>query len=140
SWNPDEKSSGNLNFTHLRGRRFISGLRSMLLNLSARAHQRPAVFGSPQTTRTRVASQTGRRLPVGPSPVARHSEKRSLARHQPTSTNGGAMRALTYQGKRHVSVDEVPDPQLREPTDAIIRVTSAAICGSDLHLYELFGP
>jgi threonine dehydrogenase-like Zn-dependent dehydrogenase len=50
------------------------------------------------------------------------------------------MRAVTYQGKRHVSVDEVDDPQLREPTDAIIRVTSAAICGSDLHLYELFGP
>jgi len=50
------------------------------------------------------------------------------------------MRALTYQGKRQVSVDEVADPQLREPTDAIIRVTSAAICGSDLHLYELFGP
>lgn len=50
------------------------------------------------------------------------------------------MKAVTYQGKRHVSVEEVADPQLREPTDAIIRVTSAAICGSDLHLYELFGP
>ncbi|WP_306231577.1 zinc-dependent alcohol dehydrogenase [Agrococcus beijingensis] len=50
------------------------------------------------------------------------------------------MRALTWQGKRKVSVEEVPDPVLQEPTDAIIRVTSTAICGSDLHLYELFAP
>jgi threonine dehydrogenase-like Zn-dependent dehydrogenase len=50
------------------------------------------------------------------------------------------MRALTWQGKRKVSVDEVPDPRIQEPTDAVIRVTSTAICGSDLHLYELFGP
>jgi threonine dehydrogenase-like Zn-dependent dehydrogenase len=50
------------------------------------------------------------------------------------------MKALTYQGKRSVSVEEVPDPEIIEATDAIIRVTSAAICGSDLHLYELFGP
>ncbi|HXH33558.1 MAG TPA: alcohol dehydrogenase catalytic domain-containing protein [Plantibacter sp.] len=50
------------------------------------------------------------------------------------------MRALTYQGRRSVSVETVPDPTIIEPTDAIIRVTSAAICGSDLHLYELFGP
>ena len=50
------------------------------------------------------------------------------------------MRALTYQGRRSVSVETVPDPAITAPTDAIIRVTSAAICGSDLHLYELFGP
>ncbi|MGG7466157.1 alcohol dehydrogenase catalytic domain-containing protein [Plantibacter sp. YIM 135347] len=50
------------------------------------------------------------------------------------------MRALTWQGKRTVAVETVPDPRIIEPTDAIIRVTSAAICGSDLHLYELFGP
>lgn len=50
------------------------------------------------------------------------------------------MRAITWQGKRHVSIDTVPDPVIQEPTDAIIRVTSTAICGSDLHLYELFGP
>ncbi|MCU1570629.1 MAG: threonine dehydrogenase [Naasia sp.] len=50
------------------------------------------------------------------------------------------MRALTWQGKRSVSVEEVPDPGIQEPTDAIIRITSTAICGSDLHLYELFGP
>ncbi|HMH58310.1 MAG TPA: alcohol dehydrogenase catalytic domain-containing protein [Galbitalea sp.] len=50
------------------------------------------------------------------------------------------MRALTYQGKRSVSVETVPDPAILEPTDAIVRITSTAICGSDLHLYELFGP
>jgi threonine dehydrogenase-like Zn-dependent dehydrogenase len=50
------------------------------------------------------------------------------------------MKALTYQGKRSVSVETVPDPTILEPTDAIVRITSSAICGSDLHLYELFGP
>lgn len=48
------------------------------------------------------------------------------------------MKALTYQSVTNVSVEEVPDPRIVEPTDAIIRVTSAAICGSDLHLYDVF--
>lgn len=50
------------------------------------------------------------------------------------------MKALIWQGKRNVSVADVPDPVIQEPTDAIVRITSTAICGSDLHLYELFGP
>ncbi|HYN30912.1 MAG TPA: zinc-dependent alcohol dehydrogenase [Dermatophilaceae bacterium] len=50
------------------------------------------------------------------------------------------MKALAWHGKRDVRVEEVPDPVLREPTDAIIKVTSSAICGSDLHLYEVLGP
>jgi hypothetical protein len=50
------------------------------------------------------------------------------------------MRAVTWQGKRTVSVEEVPNPTLLEPTDAIIKVTSTAICGSDLHLYEVMAP
>ena len=50
------------------------------------------------------------------------------------------MRAVTWQGKRDVRVDNVPDPTIQHPTDAIIRVTSTAICGSDLHLYEVLGP
>jgi len=50
------------------------------------------------------------------------------------------MRALTWQGKRSVSVETVPDPQIQEPTDAIIKVTSSALCGSDLHLYEILAP
>jgi threonine dehydrogenase-like Zn-dependent dehydrogenase len=50
------------------------------------------------------------------------------------------MRAVTWHGKRDVRVEEVPDPRIEEPTDAIIRVTSSGICGSDLHLYEVLGP
>jgi len=50
------------------------------------------------------------------------------------------MKALTWQGRRKVSVEDVPDPTIEHPTDAIVEVTSTAICGSDLHLYELFGP
>ncbi len=50
------------------------------------------------------------------------------------------MKALTWQGKRDVRVETVPDPTIQESTDAIVRITATAICGSDLHLYELFGP
>jgi threonine dehydrogenase-like Zn-dependent dehydrogenase len=50
------------------------------------------------------------------------------------------MKAVTWHGRRDVRVDEVPDPQIQDRTDAIVRITSTAICGSDLHLYELFGP
>jgi threonine dehydrogenase-like Zn-dependent dehydrogenase len=46
------------------------------------------------------------------------------------------MRALTWHGKHDVRVDTVPDPEIVNPRDAIIRVTSTAICGSDLHLYD----
>jgi threonine dehydrogenase-like Zn-dependent dehydrogenase len=50
------------------------------------------------------------------------------------------MKALTWHGRRDVRVENVPDPSIEEPTDAIVRVTSSAICGSDLHLYEVMGP
>ena len=50
------------------------------------------------------------------------------------------MRAVTWHGKRDVRVEEVPDPVIQEPTDAIIQVTTTNICGSDLHLYEVLGP
>jgi len=50
------------------------------------------------------------------------------------------VKALTWHGRHDVRVDEVPDPRIEEPTDAIIKVTSSAICGSDLHLYEPLGP
>jgi threonine dehydrogenase-like Zn-dependent dehydrogenase len=50
------------------------------------------------------------------------------------------MRAVTWHGKRDVRVDSVPDPTIEQPTDAIVRVTSSGICGSDLHLYEVMGP
>jgi threonine dehydrogenase-like Zn-dependent dehydrogenase len=50
------------------------------------------------------------------------------------------MKAVTYHGKRDVRVDTVPDPTIEQPTDAIVRITSSGICGSDLHLYEVLGP
>ena len=50
------------------------------------------------------------------------------------------MKAVAWHGKRDVRVDNVPDPTIQEPTDAIIRITTTAICGSDLHLYEVLTP
>jgi threonine dehydrogenase-like Zn-dependent dehydrogenase len=49
------------------------------------------------------------------------------------------MRAVAWHGKRDVRVDTVPDPKIEAPTDAIVKITSTAICGSDLHLYEVLG-
>ncbi|MGV9452012.1 zinc-dependent alcohol dehydrogenase [Streptomyces sp. NPDC003635] len=50
------------------------------------------------------------------------------------------MKAVTWQGKRDVRVENVPDPTIQEPTDAVIRITSTGLCGSDLHLYEVLTP
>ena len=50
------------------------------------------------------------------------------------------MKALTFHGQRDVRIDDVPDPKIEEPTDAIVKITSTAICGSDLHLYEVLAP
>ncbi|MDV9197406.1 alcohol dehydrogenase catalytic domain-containing protein [Streptomyces sp. Wh19] len=50
------------------------------------------------------------------------------------------MRALTWQGRRDVRVEDVPDPHIEGPTDIVVRITSTGICGSDLHLYEVLGP
>jgi len=50
------------------------------------------------------------------------------------------MKAVAWHGRRDVRVDSTPDPVIEEPTDAIVRITSTAICGSDLHLYEVLGP
>jgi threonine dehydrogenase-like Zn-dependent dehydrogenase len=49
------------------------------------------------------------------------------------------LKALTWQGTHDVRVEEVPDPKIEHATDAIIKVTSSGICGSDLHLYEVLG-
>src|SRR5678816_1987670 len=46
------------------------------------------------------------------------------------------MRAVCWRGKRDVRVETVPDPRIIDPNDAIVRITSTAICGSDLHLYN----
>ncbi|WP_456695636.1 alcohol dehydrogenase catalytic domain-containing protein [Aeromicrobium sp. P5_D10] len=50
------------------------------------------------------------------------------------------MRAVTWQGKRDVSVETVPDPTIVEDNDIIIEVSTTGLCGSDLHLYDPFGP
>jgi threonine dehydrogenase-like Zn-dependent dehydrogenase len=49
------------------------------------------------------------------------------------------VKALAWHGNHDVRVDTVPDPAIEKPTDAIIKVTSSGICGSDLHLYEVLG-
>jgi threonine dehydrogenase-like Zn-dependent dehydrogenase len=50
------------------------------------------------------------------------------------------VKAVTWHGTRDVRVTDVPEPTIEQPTDAIVRITSTAICGSDLHLYEVLGP
>ena len=50
------------------------------------------------------------------------------------------MRALTWHGKKDIRCDTVPDPIIEQPRDAIVRVSSCAICGSDLHLFDGFMP
>jgi len=50
------------------------------------------------------------------------------------------LKAVVWHGKEDVRVDSVPDPIIQEPTDAIVRITSTAICGSDLHLYSKLSP
>ncbi|HUP09321.1 MAG TPA: zinc-dependent alcohol dehydrogenase [Caldimonas sp.] len=50
------------------------------------------------------------------------------------------MRALCWHGKKDIRCDTVPDPKIEEPRDAILKVTSCAICGSDLHLFDGFMP
>ncbi len=46
------------------------------------------------------------------------------------------MRAVVYDGPRRVSVKDVPDARIERPTDALVRITTTNICGSDLHMYE----
>ncbi|BAL22551.1 zinc-dependent alcohol dehydrogenase [Azoarcus sp. KH32C] len=48
------------------------------------------------------------------------------------------MKALCWHGKKDVRYDSVPDPRIEDPRDVIVKVTSCAICGSDLHLYDGF--
>src|SRR2546427_9045312 len=50
------------------------------------------------------------------------------------------MKAVCWEGKKNVQVHEVPDPKILNPRDAVIRITTTAICGSDLHLYNGYIP
>ncbi len=50
------------------------------------------------------------------------------------------MKAVTWQGTRNMKVERVPDPRILNNQDIVLKVTSTAICGSDLHLYGGFMP
>src|SRR5687768_16917212 len=50
------------------------------------------------------------------------------------------MRALCWQGPNDVGVETVPDPEILNPRDAVVRITTTCICGSDLHLYDGYIP
>ena len=63
--------------------------------------------------------------------------RRSPRPSNPLSLEGNGMRALCWHGKNDIRCDHVPDPEIEAPRDAIVRVTSTAICGSDLHLRRL---
>jgi threonine dehydrogenase-like Zn-dependent dehydrogenase len=55
-------------------------------------------------------------------------------------TKGIPVKAVTWQGRMDIRVEEVPDPRIEEPTDAIVRITTTGLCGSDLHLYDPLTP
>jgi len=63
-----------------------------------------------------------------------------VVQEPPAYDEGRPMKAVTWQAARKVSVDTVPDPTIVDPTDAIIRVTTTGLCGSDLHLYDPLAP
>lgn len=50
------------------------------------------------------------------------------------------MKAVCWHGANDVRVDTVPDPKILNPRDAIVKITSTAICGSDLHIYDGYIP
>lgn len=78
---------------------------------------------------------------MAPWPDGRDPHLRAASRKAPHhhAGRGCAVRALTWQGRQQVRVETVPDPRIEQPTDAVIQVTSTAICGSDLHLYSVLG-
>jgi threonine dehydrogenase-like Zn-dependent dehydrogenase len=61
-------------------------------------------------------------------------------REELSSKEVGRMKAVVWHGKQDVRVDNVPDPTIQQPNDAIVRITTTNICGSDLHLYNVLGP
>ncbi|PWG73824.1 aldehyde dehydrogenase, partial [Enterococcus hirae] len=46
------------------------------------------------------------------------------------------MKAVVYEAPHQIDIEQVEDPRIEQPTDAIVKITSTAICGSDLHMYE----
>src|SRR4051812_16093461 len=88
------------------------------------------VPGSPGWSGIGMSADTGdRAVPgaMGASPPSWGGENH---------VEGGSMKAVVYEGPRKVSVKDVPDARIERPTDVLVRITSANICGSDLHMYE----
>src|SRR6476661_2615556 len=90
---------------------------------------------APLQTPINSAGATNVRAPTAPVNATRFG----YAPDRPTPRRSH-MKAVAWHGTHDVRVDTVPDPTIEQPTDAIIRVTSTGICGSDLHLYEVLGP
>ena len=82
-----------------------------------------------------IADDPGR--PATPEVAARG---RRSAQGEAGARRGGEMRAVCYYGKEDMRVERVPDPQILNPRDAIVKITATAICGSDLHIYDGYIP
>src|SRR5215203_3451914 len=124
--------------------------RDRLLRLRTRGRGRGGHPAGRRRRRHRDHPRRGRRrrprvlhpeaAPHARAGVAQHRDPATALLRRGKPTGGHRMRALTWQGRGHVSVETVPDPTIEQPNDVVIEVTSTAICGSDLHLYEVLGP
>src|SRR3712207_851089 len=89
----------------------------------------------PYTTLFR--SRRFRRLAAGRrrSKRRRPGEPTRRSRSGGATAGGGVVRAVVYRRPNEVAVEEVPDPRIEQPSDAIVRITSSCICGADLYVY-----
>ena len=106
---------------------------------------RDAVVGDRRRPRGSKEGRRTARCPGAASQVDQahqeHQEFREHEEHQEHEEQSQRlMRAAVWHGRRDVRVESVPDPTIQHPDDAIIRVTSSGLCGSDLHLYEVMAP
>src|SRR4029079_6986639 len=89
-----------------------------------------------------TGSPPGRRGTLGPVPVARSGAAWELRSRDPRrrgrrdSRGGSTMKALVYHGPGQKAWEEVPEPTIQHPTDAIVRIDTTTICGTDLHILK----
>src|SRR5699024_1086115 len=98
---------------------------------------RSAVSTTPTALRPRGIAAPPHRGPAAPR--YRRPVRQSTSPVHPTPglfNERNIMRALVYQGPYEVAVQDVEDPAIQDPSDVIVRITTSAICGSDLHMYE----
>ncbi len=96
----------------------------------------PSGSSSATTPRAPGSSSPGCCPPTVPGTASR----RPWPDPDPLEGRREIMKAVTWQAPRKISVEEVPDPTIQEPTDAVVRITTTGLCGSDLHLYEPLAP